>query len=127
MYLYNLIQTMTSITRDERMRELQWARHDNFVRCCEGSPRLEAIAVAFRDENHLSLGKLLMAATETHYLCNRALNSRLTTLFACYVGSEKLTRQQQDALNCELSLDERLLLISFLACEQFCVLKQGVQ
>ena len=113
---------MPSITQ---RRDLQHARYENFVACCEGSPRLEAIAVAFREENHLTLGKLLMAATELHYHCNRAFNSHSAALGAYLVGSQNLTRNQQNAINCELSFDERLMLISFLAREQFCVLKEG--
>ena len=104
----------------QKQKELQWERHDNFVRCLEGSKKLEAIAVAIRDEDSAFHERLLTAVCEyRHYSRKSDSGTLITFLPPGIIFSPKL-----DCLNVRLHNDEILMLISFLACECFLVAKQ---
>lgn len=108
------------MTVSQKIKELQWERHDNYVRCCEGSRKLEAIAVAIRAEDSSFHERLLTAVCEYRHYAKKSDSGTLITFLAPgFIFSHKW-----DCLNVRLHNEEILMLISFLACECFLVSKQ---
>lgn len=104
----------------QKRKTLQWERHDNYVRCIEGSRKLEAIAVAIRNEDSNFHERLLTAACEyRHYSQKSDSGTLISFLPPGITFSPKL-----NCLNVRLHNEEILMLISFLACECFLVSKQ---